>query len=68
MARINSREADTGVVAKRDLNGDLVLSTTDVAGRGEISIGPGKDSSGNYVPNMLGIEPLDYIVTRRLQA
>ena len=68
VTRINSRQADTGVVAKRDLNGDLVLSTTDAAGRGEISIGPGKDASGNYVPNMLGVEPLDYNVTRRLQA
>jgi flagellar hook-associated protein FlgK len=66
--RINSRQADTGVVAKRDLNGDLILSTTDAAGRGEISVGPGKDVNGKYIPNMLGIEPLDYNVTRRLQA
>ncbi len=68
IARIDARQAQTGVVAKRDINGDLILSTTDEFGRGEISIGPGKDSTDNYIPNMLGIEPLDYNVTRRLQA
>ena len=68
VARISSRESETGVVASRDGNGDLVLSTTDVAGQGEISVGPAKDSSGKYAPNMLGIEPLDYNLSRRVQA
>jgi len=68
VVRINSRYEDTGVVASLDLNGDLILSTTDVAGRGPLSIGPGKDSKGQYAPNMLGLEPLDYNVTRRIQS
>jgi len=68
VARIDARQSETGVIAKRDINGDLILCTTDKFGRGEISIGPGKDSTDNYIPNMLGIEPLDYNVTRRLQA
>ncbi len=68
VARINRRQADTGVVAKRDLNGDVILSTTDLRGTSAISIGPGKDTKGQYVANMLGIEPLDYDVTQRLKA
>jgi flagellar hook-associated protein FlgK len=67
VARISARQSETGVVASRDENGDLVLSTTDAAGRGEISIGPGKDSNGKFAPNMLGLEPLDYDLTARVK-
>ena len=66
--RINAKQAQTGVVASLDINGDLQLATTDLKGTRSISIGPGKDKLGLYAPNMLGIEPLDYDVTRRLQA
>lgn len=66
--RINAKQALTGVVASLDINGDLQLATTDLKGTRSISIGPGKDKLGLYAPNMLGIEPLDYDVTRRLQA
>lgn len=55
-------------MASLDINGDLQLATTDLKGTRSISIGPGKDKLGLYAPNMLGIEPLDYDVTRRLQA
>lgn len=68
VSRINSKQAQTGVVASLDINGDLQLATTDLKGTRAISIGPGKDSLGLYAPNMLGIEPLDYDVTKRLQA
>ncbi len=66
--RINRRQAVTGVVAKRDLNGDVILSTTDLRGTTAISVGPGKNSKGQYIANMLGVEPLDYDVTQRLKA
>ena len=66
--RINSRNSDTGVVASQDENGDLKLSATDAKGTRTISIGPGKLSDGQYVTNALGLEPLDYGVTERLQS
>ena len=78
MARINAHTLDvmqngvivskgSGVVATLDDNGDLKLSTTDPSGTRDISIGPGKDTSGQYAPNALGIEPLDYTVSTRLK-
>ncbi len=65
--RINSKSADTGVVAEIDIYGDLKLSTTDKKGTLSISIGPGKDALGNEVPNALGLEPKDFDVTARLK-
>jgi flagellar hook-associated protein FlgK len=67
--RINSRQAQTGVAASLDDNLDLKLSTTTTAdpdGTINISIGPGKDDKGAYVPNALGLEPKDYGVADRL--
>jgi len=66
--RINSKNADTGVVASLDENGDLKLSVTDAAGTKSISIGPGKDALGKFSVNALGLEPLDYDVTSRLKS
>ena len=68
IARINAKNADTGVVAGLDVNGDLKLSVTDPTGTKAISIGPGKDSLGKYPPNALGLEPLDYDVASRLKS
>ncbi len=64
--RINSKNALTGVVAELDRNGDLKLSTTDLKGTLNISIGPGRDALGNQIPNALGLENKDYGVTERL--
>ena len=66
--RINAKNSDTGVAASIDQNGDLKLSVTDASGTRDISIGPGKDSTGKYVPNALGIEPLDYDIKMRLKS
>jgi len=79
IARINSHTLDevshgvvvnkgSGVVATLDDNGDIKLSTTDVRGTHDISIGPGKDATGQFVPNALGVEPLDYGVSTRLKS
>jgi len=65
--RINSKSADTGVVAEIDLYGDLKLSTTDQKGTLSISVGPGKDALGNQIPNALGLDPKDFDVTERLK-
>jgi len=65
--RITARSASTGVVASLDQFGDLQLSTTDPKGSLEISIGPGKDAKGLFVPNALGLEPADFDVTARLK-
>jgi len=65
--RINSKSAQTGVVAELDLFGDLKLSTTDEKGTLSISIGPGKDALGNQTPNALGLDPMDFDVTARLK-
>ena len=64
--RINSKNADTGVIAEIDIYGDLKLSTTDKKGTLTISVGPGKDALGNETPNALGLEPKDFDVTARL--
>ena len=69
IARINLQQAQTGVVASLDENLDLKLSTTvttDPNGTTNISIGPGKDAKGEYIPNALGLEPRDYGVSDRL--
>ena len=65
--RISSKSEQTGVVASVDLYGDLILSTTDENGTRVISIGPGKDTNGNQVPNALGLDPMDFDVTTRLK-
>ena len=65
--RISASSDATGVVAALDINGDLQLSTTDEKGTGPISIGPGKDATGQYTPNALGLEPADFDVTERLK-
>jgi flagellar hook-associated protein FlgK len=65
--RINSKSAQTGVVAEIDLYGDLKLSTTDEKGTRSISVGPGLDALGNQTPNALGLEPKDFSVTERLK-
>ena len=65
--RINSKSADTGVVAEIDLYGDLKLSTTDEKGTLSISVGPGKDALGNQTQNALGLDPMDFDVTERLK-
>jgi flagellar hook-associated protein FlgK len=67
VARINAKNDLSGVVAAIDENGDLKLSTTDAKGALSISIGPGKDAKGNFVPNALGLDPLDYNKTERLK-
>ncbi len=56
-----------GVKASIGMFGDLVLSTTDLNGTANISIGPGKNSDGSYEQNALGLEPLDYSVEDRLK-
>jgi flagellar hook-associated protein FlgK len=69
IARINLKQAETGVVASVDENLDLQFSTTvadDPTGTKTISIGPGKDATGAYVANALGLEPKDYGVPERL--
>ena len=66
-ARITAHSADTGVVASLDQFGDLQLSTTDLTGTLDISIGPGKNAKGLFVPNALGLEPADFDVTARLK-
>ena len=65
--RITAKSDLTGVVASLDINGDLVLSTTDVKGTRSISIGPGKDADGKFAPNALGLDPADFDVTARLK-
>ena len=65
--RISANSDATGVVASLDINGDLQLSTTDEKGTRPISIGPGKDATGQYVANALGLEPADFDVTARLK-
>jgi flagellar hook-associated protein FlgK len=67
VARINSKSADTGVVAEIDFYGDLKLSTTDLYGSDVIAIGPGEDANGKYVPNALGMVPMDFDTTERLK-
>ena len=66
-ARITAHSDETGVVASLDMFGDLVLSTTDLKGTLDISIGPGKDATGKFPPNALGLEPTDFDVTARLK-
>ena len=66
-ARITAHSDETGVVASLDMFGDLVLSTTDLKGTLDISIGPGKDATGKFPPNALGLEPTDFDVTSRLK-
>ena len=66
--RINAKNSDTGVAASIDENGDLKLSVTDANGTRDISIGPGKDATGKYGQNALGIEPLDYDIKMRLKS
>ncbi len=65
--RINSKQAETGVVASLDNNLDLQLTVTDEKGVRSISIGPGKNSDGTYTTNALGLEPMDYTDTERLK-
>jgi len=67
IVRINSRQAETGVVASVDVNLDLQLSVTDEKGVRSISIGPGKNSDGTFTTNALGVEPKDYAATERLK-
>ncbi len=67
LARLNSKVGQTGVSASLDANNDLILSVTDSKAQKSISIGPGKDALGNYGQNALGLEPLDYDVSKRLQ-
>ncbi len=67
VARINRKTADTGVVAEIDFYGDLKLSTIDTNGTDGISIGPGEDANGNFVPNALGMAPMDFDTTERLK-
>lgn len=67
LARLNSKVGQTGVSASLDANNDLILSVTDPKAQKSISIGPGKDALGNYGQNALGMEPLDYDVSKRLQ-
>ena len=67
VARISAHSDETGVVASVDMFGDLVLSTTDLKGTLDISIGPGKDANGKFPPNALGLEPTDFDVTSRLK-
>ncbi len=67
VARLNSKVSQTGVSASIDANNDLILSVTDPKAQSSISIGPGKDPLGNYGQNALGLEPLDYDVSKRLQ-
>jgi flagellar hook-associated protein FlgK len=67
MARINSKQGETGVSAEFDSNLDLKLSVTDEKGANSISVGPGKGIDGSYTSNALGLEPMDYTVTERLK-
>jgi len=67
VARLNSKVSQTGVSASIDANNDLILSVTDPKAQTSISVGPGKDALGNYGQNALGLEPLDYDVSKRLQ-
>jgi flagellar hook-associated protein FlgK len=64
--RINAQQDKTHVAASIDANGDLNLSTTDAKGTNAISIGPGKNADGTYVPNTFGLDPQDYDVSKRL--
>jgi len=64
--RTNETSASTGVTADLDINGNLVLSTTDINGRSTISIGPRKNTDGSFVQNALGLEPIDYDSSKRL--
>jgi flagellar hook-associated protein FlgK len=69
IARINLKQSETGVSASVDENLDLQFSTTvadDPSGTKNISIGPGKDGTGAYIANALGLEPKDYGVSERL--
>jgi len=65
--QINATSDESGVVASLNVYGDLQLSTTDTKGVGTISIGPGKDLNGQYLPNALNLIPDDYDVTARLK-
>ena len=67
VVRINAKYDKSGVVASIDEYGDLKLSTTDVKGTRDISIGPGVDADGLYAANALGIMPADYGVAYRLE-
>ena len=67
IARINSKQAETGVVASLDNNLDLQLTVTDEKGVRSISIGPGKNSDGTFTTNALGLEPMDFTDTERLK-
>lgn len=67
ITRLNTKVGQTGVSASLDPNSDLILSVTDSKAQTTISIGPGKDSLGNYGTNAFGLEPVDYDVSKRLQ-
>ncbi len=64
--RINAQQDKTHVAASIDANGDLTLTTTDAKGNSAISIGPGKNADGTYVPNTFGVIPEDYDASKRL--
>ncbi len=63
---LNPGDAETGVVASIDDNGDLQLSTIDPKGTAKISIGPGVDSAGNFNVNAFALDPKDYSLNDRL--
>ena len=67
MQRIRDTAAQTGVSAYVDNFGDLILKTTDTTGQAAISIGPGANSDGSFLPNLLGMPPKDYDLSERLQ-
>jgi flagellar hook-associated protein FlgK len=67
LARFASLQSRTGVVASLDQNGDLKLTTTDPTAQATISVGPGKDASGNFKANALNMTPQDYDPSKRLQ-
>jgi flagellar hook-associated protein FlgK len=67
LARFASMQSATGVIASLDNNGDIVLTTTDPTAQATISIGPGQDSQGKTIPNMLGVAAQDYDPSKRLQ-
>lgn len=67
IARINSKQEQTGVIASLDSNLDLQLTVTDEKGMRSISIGPGKNADGSFTTNALGLEPMDYTDTERLK-
>lgn len=67
LARFAALQNRTGVVATLDQNGDLKLTTTDPTSQATISVGPGKDASGNFKANALNLAPQDYDPSKRLQ-